>query len=83
MAMRISAADCVFCGACEMECPNEAIAQGEDAFEVDSDRCTECVGRFDEPQCRLVCPADAIAPDPRRVETFAALKEKAAKLAAA
>lgn len=83
MAMMISAADCVFCGACEMECPNEAIAQGADAFEVDSARCTECVGRFDEPQCRLVCPADAISPNPHCVETFAALREKAAKLAAA
>lgn len=83
MAMTISAASCVFCGACEMECPNAAISEGEDAFAVDPERCTECVGRFDEPQCRLVCPADAIGPDPERVETFAALKEKAAGLAAA
>lgn len=83
MAMKISSGSCVFCGACEMECPNQAIAQGEDAFEVDSALCTECVGHFSEPQCRLVCPADAIGPDPRCVETHAALAEKAAKLAAA
>ncbi len=81
MAMMISA-NCVFCGACEMECANEAISQGEDAFEIDPELCTECVGRYDEPQCRLVCPADAIGPDPRRVETHAALTEKALKLSA-
>ena len=80
MAMRISAADCVFCGACEMECPNEAIAQGVDAFEVDSDRCTECVGHFDAPQCQQVCPVACIPNDPQRVESHTQLMQKYLRL---
>ena len=69
MAMRISAAECVFCGACEMECPNEAIAQGEDAFAVDPARCTECVGHFDEAQCVVVCPVECIEVHPQHQES--------------
>lgn len=80
MAMMISA-NCVFCGACEGECPNAAIAPGPDTFEIDPARCTECIGVHGEPQCRLVCPADAIGPDLAHVETYASLTAKRAALA--
>ena len=52
--------ECINCGACEPECPNDAIYQGEEIYEIDPKRCTECVGHFDEPQCRQVCPVDCI-----------------------
>jgi len=32
-------------------------------------KCTECVGAEDEPQCKLVCPADCIVPNPDWVES--------------
>lgn len=51
---------CINCDVCEPECPNEAIYQGEEIYEIDPSRCTECVGHFDEPQCREVCPVDCI-----------------------
>lgn len=56
--------DCISCGACEPECPNEAITQGESIYVIDPAKCTECVGAEDEPQCRLVCPADCIVDHP-------------------
>lgn len=61
--------DCILCGACEPECPNEAISEGETLYEIDPERCTECVGHYDESQCALVCPVDACVPDPDRQET--------------
>jgi ferredoxin len=78
--MKISQ-DCVFCGACELECPNAAITPGADTFEIDPERCTECLGVHAEPQCRLVCPADAIGPDLDNVETYERLAAKRAALA--
>ena len=47
---------CINCDVCEPECPNGAIAQGPEIYEIDPDKCTECVGHFDTPQCREVCP---------------------------
>ncbi len=95
--------DCINCGACEPECPNNAIYEGamawrmaegtsltgliirENGEEIDSeaeqealseeffyivpDKCTECKGFHDEPQCALVCPVDCCVPDPDRVES--------------
>src|SRR6266496_353616 len=55
---------CTNCAACEPECPNEAIARGEDVFAIDPSRCSECVGAFDSPRCVEVCPVDCIATDP-------------------
>jgi len=94
--------DCINCGACEPECPNNAIYEGgvewaisdgtsltddytlEDGSSVDAsakqnpvsdefyyivpDKCTECVGFHEEPQCAAVCPVDCCVPDPERVE---------------
>ncbi len=59
MALKITE-ECINCDVCEPECPNEAIYQGETIYEIDPDRCTECEGHFDEPQCRIVCPVDCI-----------------------
>jgi len=36
--------DCILCGVCEAECPNEAISDGGVTYVIDPDRCTECVG---------------------------------------
>lgn len=55
--------ECVNCGVCEPECPNEAIYEGDEIYEINPDLCTECVGHFDEPQCRNVCPVDCIPND--------------------
>ena len=48
---------------CEPECPNQAISMGMDIYEIDAERCTECVGHYDEPQCVMVCPVECIVPD--------------------
>jgi len=59
---------CINCDVCEQECPNEAITQGEEIFVIDPDRCTECVGHYDKPQCIESCPVDCIIANPDRVE---------------
>jgi len=61
--------ECILCAACEAECPNAAISEGEDLFVIDPDKCTECVGFFDTPQCYEVCPVEAPQPDPNHEET--------------
>lgn len=68
--------DCINCAVCEPECPNEAIFEGEDIYEIDPNRCTECIGHFDEPQCQLVCPVDCIPFDPDRRESAEQLMAK-------
>lgn len=106
--------DCINCGACEPECPNNAIYEGgiqwnmrqgttlsgsytlEDGTEVEvtkmlepievdyyfivPDKCTECKGFHDEPQCAAVCPVDCCLPDPNRVESEELLLERQARL---
>jgi ferredoxin len=74
--------ECINCDVCEPECPNGAISAGEEIYVIDPEKCTECVGHFDEPQCRKVCPVDCIPNDPRRVETREALYEKYLRLTA-
>ena len=68
--------DCINCAVCEPECPNLAIYEGDEIFEIDPERCTECVGHFDEPQCQLVCPVDCIPVDPGRIESKPELQKK-------
>lgn len=75
--------ECINCDVCEPECPNDAIFSGEEIYEIDPDKCTECVGHFDEPQCRKVCPVDCIPNDPRHVETHEMLLTKYTRLTAA
>jgi len=52
--------DCTACDACVSSCPNQAISPGDVTYLIAADRCTECVGAEESPQCQLVCPADAI-----------------------
>jgi ferredoxin len=94
--------ECINCGACEPECPNNAIYEGGtewrftdgtslsgqvnaasgtydasanqkpvqmDTYYIVSDKCTECVGFHDEPQCAAVCPVDCCVDDPSHRET--------------
>ncbi len=106
--------ECINCGACEPECPNNAIYEGgvewriadgtsisgsyqlEDGAQVDAaasqgpieddfyyivpDKCTECVGFHEEPQCAAVCPVDCCVPDPDREETEEELLDRKSRL---
>ncbi len=84
--------ECINCGACEPECPNTAIYQGEveydwqgathaalssDFFYIVPEKCTECVGFFDHEACAAVCPVDCCVPDPERVEGEEVLLDRA------
>jgi ferredoxin len=106
--------ECINCGACEPECPNNAIYEGgvewsmaegtgvlgdyilengeavdahkkltpfsDDYYYISPDKCTECQGFHEEPQCAAVCPVDCCVPDPDRVETVEVLLERKEKL---
>ena len=78
MATKITE-ECINCGACEPECPNTAIYEGavqwelyglrhdalsNDVYYIAPQKCTECVGFFDQEQCAAVCPVDCCVPDP-------------------
>jgi ferredoxin len=68
--------ECINCDVCQPACPNEAISEGEEIYVINPDRCTECVGHHDKPQCIAVCPVECIIPDPDRVESREALHAK-------
>ncbi len=68
MALKITN-DCTNCSACEPECPNGAITQGDEIYVIDPDLCSECIGAFDVSQCVAVCPADCIVLDEKFKET--------------
>jgi ferredoxin len=87
--------ECINCGACARECPNNAIYEGgknwelngvehsplrEDVYYIVPDKCTECVGFFEQEQCAAVCPVDCCIPDPDIPEEEAALIERACRL---
>ncbi len=80
MAMKILGT-CIDCGACIEECPNEAIVTGEGIHVIVPDRCTECVGAFETPQCQDRCPIDdCIVADPERSEPREELALRYARL---
>jgi len=113
MAIRITD-ECINCGACEPECPNNAIYEGgiewamsdgtslkgeyvlmdgssvdaeakhkpvsNEVYFIVTDKCTECKGFHEEPQCAAVCPVDCCIADEDNVETEEALLAKKAKL---
>ncbi len=113
MAIKITD-ECINCGACEPECPNNAIYEGgiewamkdgtgvvgkftlgdgtviesdalqvpvdDDVYYIVTDKCTECVGFHDEPQCAAVCPVDCCVPDEDHMETEAELLQKKANM---
>ncbi len=102
--------ECINCGACEPECPNNAIYEGaedwrysdgtelsgdvvlpdgtkanadsdqeavdDEVYFIVPDKCTECKGFHDEPQCAAVCPVDCCVPNDEIVETEEELLEK-------
>ena len=106
--------ECINCGACEPECPNNAIYEGgvewtisdgttistpytietgeqigpdeerppvdDDVYYIVPDKCTECVGFHEEPQCAAVCPVDCCVPDPEREESEEILAARQATL---
>ena len=82
MALKITD-QCINCDVCEPECPNGAISMGEEIYVIDARRCTECVGHFEQPQCREVCPVDCIPLDPDHVESRDALLVRYRSLQAA
>lgn len=72
--------ECINCGVCEPECPNEAISEGEETFVIDPALCTECVGFHDTEQCAEVCPVDCCVPDPSNAEKEEVLFERAKQI---
>jgi len=68
--------ECINCDVCEPECPNGAISQGEEIYEIAPNLCTECVGHYETSQCVDVCPVDCIIVDPDNTETKDQLMEK-------
>ena len=62
MALKITN-ECINCDVCEPECPNCAIFQGAEIYEINPNLCTECVGHYEEPQCQIVCPVACIEKD--------------------
>ena len=79
MAFKISD-ECISCGACEPECPNVAISEGETVYVIDPDKCTECVGSHASSKCAEVCPVDACIPDEDHQESREQLLAKWKKL---
>ena len=67
---------CINCDMCLPECPNEAIYEGAKVYEIDTDRCTECVGFYETQTCVDVCPIECIVPHPEHTETPKQLMEK-------
>jgi ferredoxin len=113
MAIKITD-ECINCGACEPECPNNAIYEGgvewalsdgtsvkgtfilmdgnqieanvknapisNDTYYITPNKCTECQGFHEEPQCAAVCPVDCCVPDDLYQETVEELLQKKEKL---
>lgn len=75
MALLITTA-CINCDMCLPECPNQAIYEGAKIYEIDPQRCTECIGFYEAPTCIAVCPIDCIKPDPLHIESKDQLKIK-------
>jgi ferredoxin len=72
--------ECINCGACEPECPNNAISQGDPVYVIDPLLCTECVGFHDYEACAAVCPVDCCVTDPNNIETEEVLIARARAL---
>ena len=75
MALMITDA-CINCDVCEPVCPNEAIFEGPEHYEIRPELCTHCVGHFDTQQCVEICPVDCIPLDPQYPESTQQLHAK-------
>ena len=110
----IITSDCINCGACEPECPNNAIYEAgamwamkdgtdlkgpftlkkgdlidaaaqqqpisDEVYYIVPDKCTECEGFHEEPQCAAVCPVDCCIPDELNVDSHDELMARKLKL---
>jgi ferredoxin len=74
--------ECINCDVCEPVCPNNAIYEGQEIYEINPDLCTECVGHYDNAQCVEVCPVDCILVNPDHRETKQQLQLKYQQLMA-
>ena len=72
--------ECINCGACVPECPNEAISEGSDVYVINKTLCTECVGFHEKEACQAVCPVECCTPDPDHKESEAELLARAVAL---
>ena len=72
--------ECINCGACEPECPNDAISEGDSVYIIDAAKCSECVGFFDHEACQAVCPVECCVQDPNNKETEEVLLARAKSL---
>ncbi len=72
--------ECISCGACEPECPNEAITEADEIYVINPELCTECVGFFDVEACQAVCPVECCLPDPEHEETEEQLIKRSLEL---
>ena len=72
--------ECTSCAACVEDCPNQAISEGQDVYMIDAEKCTECVGFYEEPQCIGTCPVECIVTDHGRQESRVELLAKKARL---
>lgn len=68
MSLKITE-ECINCDVCEPECPNKAISQGAEIYEINPDLCTQCIGHYSEPQCQIVCPVACIELDKDNIES--------------
>ena len=57
MPRLVDSIECVNCGACEGQCPVNAISEKDDARFIDRTICIDCGA------CEAVCPANAISPE--------------------
>ena len=54
---------CITCDACLQNCPVNAIVDdlnnplGLSRYYVQPDKCVECAGIYDDPQCAAICPS--------------------------
>lgn len=51
----------------DADAPHEAVS--DEFYYIIADKCTECKGFHEEPQCASVCPVDCCLPDEKHVET--------------
>ncbi len=68
--------ECISCGACEPECQNQAITEGETIYVIDPDKCSECVGNFESAKCAEICPVDCCILDSDHEESREQLLDK-------
>ncbi|MGA4816129.1 YfhL family 4Fe-4S dicluster ferredoxin [Pseudomonas aeruginosa] len=72
--------DCINCDVCRRMPERRDLARRRNLCMIDPNLCTECVGRYDEPQCQQVCPVDCIPLDDANVESKDQLMEKYRKI---